>query len=89
MLLADLAFEKGAHVMTNIININDRIKIEEEACQWVAKIDRQLTAAEEGEFKQWITLSAIHYKLFMGIAEHWDHTEVLKHFKNVNRKSQP
>ncbi|MES2823090.1 MAG: FecR domain-containing protein [Pseudomonadota bacterium] len=75
--------------MTNIVNINDRIKIEEEACHWLAKIDRQLTIAEEGEFKQWITLSAIHYKLFMAMAEHWDHTEMLKHFKNVNRKLQP
>jgi transmembrane sensor len=75
--------------MTNIVNINDRIKIEEEAAHWIAKIDRQLTAVEEGEFKQWITLSATHYKLFIAMAEHWDHTEVLKHFKNVNRKIQP
>jgi transmembrane sensor len=64
--------------MSNVIELSGRISIEEEACVWVAKIDRQLTALEENQFKNWITSSAQHYKTFMQVAEHWDKTEALQ-----------
>jgi transmembrane sensor len=66
--------------MTTIIDFNDRLKIEEAASMWIAKIDRKLSAAEEMEFKMWITFKAAHYKIFMSMAAHWDRTESLRKF---------
>jgi transmembrane sensor len=66
--------------MATIIDFNDRVKIEEAAAQWITKIDRTLSAAEEGDFKVWITSSATHYKTFMKMAEQWDRSESLRKF---------
>jgi transmembrane sensor len=66
--------------MTTIIDFNDRLKIEEAASMWIAKIDRKLSAAEEMEFKMWVTFKAAHYKIFMSMAAHWDRTESLRKF---------
>lgn len=72
--------------MKNIINLNDRITIEEEASLWIAKVDRKLTAPEEQLFKEWLTANAAHYKIFMAMAEQWDRTEVLK---NLTKDGMP
>ncbi len=64
--------------MNNVIDIQERIRIEEDASLWIAKIDRALTAEEEGEFKHWLTSRKEHYSLFMEMAAHWDNTEWLK-----------
>jgi transmembrane sensor len=61
--------------MTNILDFNDRFRIEDEASLWIARIDRKLTATEEDEFKVWITSDPCHYKIFMSMAEHWDRSE--------------
>lgn len=73
--------------MSNLLNFNERLKIEDEASMWVAKIDRTLTPAEENEFKTWVTSNPIHYKTFMAMAECWDKSETFHRFylKNSNQ----
>jgi transmembrane sensor len=75
--------------MATIIDFNDQLRVEETASQWVAKIDRKLSASEENEFKTWIAASVVHYKIFMQIAEHWDRTESLQKFDIKKGESEP
>lgn len=65
--------------MTNIINLNPRSTIEDEACFWLTKIDRKLAAEEKLQFQQWLTTDVAHLKTFMEYARFWDMTEQLKH----------
>lgn len=51
----------------------------EEACNWLAKIDRNLTADEERELRAWLHADANNVELFTQTAKMWDKLDSLQY----------
>jgi len=51
--------------------------LEAEASLWIVKMDRGLSAEEDGDLREWLSLSAKHQRYFLHYAEAWGKTEVL------------
>lgn len=51
--------------------------LEAEASLWIVKMDRGLSAEENGDLRKWLSLSAKHHRYFLHYAEVWGKTEVL------------
>lgn len=51
--------------------------IEDEACAWVARLDRGLNSEEEQGFLVWLNTTPTHNTIFYGVASYWDESDVL------------
>lgn len=69
--------------MSNVIQLPNSEQIFAQASDWIAKIDRELTAEEVAEFHAWLTQSEQHQKVFTEMAQLWDKMDVLERLSNL------
>ncbi len=62
--------------MSNVYELPDRDVINDEASQWLAKLDRGLSTDERLELQQWLA-SDEHRQVLFNMAEVWDKMECL------------
>lgn len=62
----------------NTVPFPDQIQIEEQAVNWIAKIDRGLSANEECDLDDWLDASPLHGEMLVKCASMWDLLDVLK-----------
>lgn len=69
--------------MSNIIdfpgnhNSLNKEQIEDQASLWIARLDRQLTPAEQKELQQWLAISETHRRVLFDMATLWDKMDSL------------
>lgn len=57
--------------MSNVINLKSS-QVNDEAIEWVVKIDRELSSEEQAEFITWLSQSPEHQAVFTQHAKLWD-----------------
>lgn len=57
--------------------------IMDNACDWIAKIDRGLSEKETKQFQQWLFMSPQHMETMMEVAQFWDKLEELNRLAQV------
>ncbi|UUA71995.1 FecR family protein [Cellvibrio sp. QJXJ] len=63
--------------MSNIIEFPNREAIYDQASLWIARMDRELTSAEQQELAQWLAASEQHRSVLFEMAELWDKMDSL------------
>ncbi|EIK46063.1 cytochrome c oxidase cbb3-type, subunit I [Cellvibrio sp. BR] len=63
--------------MSNIIEFPNREAIYDQASLWIARMDRELTSAEQQELVQWLAASEQHRSVLFEMAELWDKMDSL------------
>lgn len=63
--------------MSNIIEFPNRDAIYDQASLWIARMDRELTAAEQQELAQWLAASDLHRSVLFEMAALWDKMDSL------------
>ncbi len=63
--------------MSKIIEFPNRDAIYDQASLWIARMDRELTAAEQQELAQWLAASEQHRTILFEMAELWDKMDSL------------
>lgn len=63
--------------MSNIIEFPNRETIYDQASLWIARMDRELTAAEQQELAHWLAASEQHRSVLFEMAELWDKMDSL------------
>lgn len=63
--------------MSNIIELPNKDHIYEQASQWIAKLDRHLTASEQQKLQQWLQQNDEHRAVFFEMAKLWDKMDSL------------
>lgn len=69
--------------MSNVIKLRTEEAILEEASLWIARLDRQLSDAEQVELKAWLGADERHHEAFLEMAELWDRMDVLSVLADV------
>lgn len=62
--------------MTNLIAFPDARRAREEAAEWIARLDRELSAEEKAELAQWLRAPG-HHKALMEMAQLWSNLDVV------------
>lgn len=75
--------------MNNVSPFYSKNDIQEEACLWVSRMDRGLSAIEEQDLFAWIKRSNIHHSTLFEMASHWDDLSVLNELSGVFPLEQP
>ncbi len=63
--------------MGNVIHIDDRKRIQEDAAAWLSRIDRGLTDTERAGLDSWLQSDQRHIAAFLELAKAWDKLEDL------------
>ena len=63
--------------MGNVIHIDDRKRIQEDAAAWLSRIDRGLTDTERTGLDSWLQSDQRHIAAFLELAKAWDKLEDL------------
>ncbi len=63
--------------MSNIIELPSKEQIYDQASNWIAKLDRGLTTAEQKLFQQWLQQNNEHRIVLFEMAELWDKMDTL------------
>ena len=63
--------------MSNVHSFSTREDIHEEACVWVSRIDRGLSAQEKDALSAWMASSNVHREVLFELASLWDDMSVL------------
>jgi len=63
--------------MSNVKQFYTQESIQADACLWISKIDRGLSASEQRELVIWCEKSSKHYSTLIEMARHWDDAELL------------
>lgn len=69
--------------MSNVVKLRTEEAIIEEASLWIARLDRQLSEAEQVELKAWLGADERHHEAFLEMAELWDRMDVLSLLADV------
>jgi len=75
--------------MNNVSQFYSKNDIQEEACLWVSRMDRGLSAIEEQDLFAWIKRSNIHHSVLFEMASHWDDLSVLNELSGLFPLEQP
>ncbi len=68
--------------MTNIVSLPDEERRYDEASLWIAKLDRELSSAEEGALQQWLA-DPNNEALLLDMAQLWDQMESLSRLAHL------
>lgn len=68
--------------MNNVINLNTA-SIEDQAIDWIVKIDRELSPEESKAFRTWLHQSPQHHTLFFKYAKLWDKMDAVSTLAEV------
>ena len=63
--------------MGDVIQLDDRRRIQEEAATWLSRVDRGLSQAERTELDAWLRAEPRHVTAFLELAKAWDRLEEL------------
>lgn len=65
--------------MKNVVEFSEKSKIEQEAAEWLIKLDgdSELSKEERAKFKKWLNRNPLHVKQFQELAEMWSEMNVL------------
>lgn len=68
--------------MNNVINLNTA-SIEDQAVEWIVKIDRELSPEESNVFRTWLRQSPQHQGIFIKYAKMWDKMDAVSTLAEV------
>lgn len=63
--------------MGDVIQLDDRRRVQEEAALWLTRVDRGLTDTERTELESWLRAEPRHASVFLELARTWDKLEDL------------
>jgi transmembrane sensor len=63
--------------VSNVIELPNKEQIYEQASQWIAKLDRNLTAVEQKKLQQWVQQNDEHRVVLFEMAKLWDNMDSL------------
>lgn len=69
--------------MQNVKTFTRLEDIQQQACDWIARIDRGLTQQEERALCIWMAQSNAHYQTLQQLATVWDDLGCLKKLKET------
>ncbi|MBU3022354.1 FecR domain-containing protein [Aestuariibacter sp. A3R04] len=69
--------------MSNVSKFSSKDEIHEEACLWISRIDRGLSAEEAESLQQWMAASQSHRRILFELAQLWDDLSVLNELKGL------
>jgi len=69
--------------MNGFAHIRKNPEIVEHATDWIARLDRGLTAAEERRFQAWLFEADENMPVFMELAKLWDRIDILSTFAEI------
>ena len=61
----------------------DKDVVFDQASEWIAKLDRELSAQEQTEFKAWLATSQSHVDTFTQMAKLWDKMDALQNLAEL------
>lgn len=69
--------------MSNVIHINEREHLQEQACEWISRIDRGLNSEEQKALAQWVAQSEQHQTMLFEMASLWDDLSVMRQLSGL------
>jgi transmembrane sensor len=69
--------------MTNITAFISKEDIQLQASEWISRIDRSLSAAEQQDFQNWANISESHRQILFDMAQIWDDLSVLNELSGL------
>lgn len=69
--------------MTNVYPLSPQKRSVDEASEWLARLDRGLSAAEEQELKTWLAQHAEHRRALLKLASLWDQMDSLSRLTDL------
>lgn len=57
--------------------------IQQQACLWVSRIDRGLSATEKKDLAAWLSLNKVHHNVLLEMASYWDDLSVLNELSGL------
>ena len=70
--------------MSNVSQFNSKETIQATACDWIAAIDRGLTAQETEALKKWVASNPSHQKVLAEMAALWDEISVMNTVRELS-----
>jgi transmembrane sensor len=70
--------------MSNIQTFSSKQDIQQQACEWISRLDRGLKSDEEQDFSNWISTSKTHQKYLFEVAQTWDDLSVLHELSGLS-----
>jgi len=74
--------------MNNIRQFSSKEDIQEQACLWVSRLDRELSEDEKAQLDEWLAESPNHRKALMEAASLWDDMSVLNELSGLFPRHQ-
>jgi transmembrane sensor len=75
--------------MSNIIEFPNREQVYDQASLWIARLDRQLTTAEEQALRHWLAENDEHKTVFLEMAQLWDKMDSLSRLADLFQAPKP
>ena len=69
--------------MSNVSQFHSKERIQEQACLWISRMDRGLSATEKQDLTTWINQHKIHHKILLEMASYWDDLSVLNELSGL------
>lgn len=69
--------------MTNVQSFSSKQEIHQQACEWISRFDRGLSAIEDSAFSEWVNISNFHRKSLFEVAQTWDDLSVLNELSSL------
>lgn len=69
--------------MSNIKAFNSKQVLQQQACEWISRIDRGLTTTEQQEVHKWVNISESHRQILFDLAQSWDEFSVLNELSGL------
>ena len=74
--------------MSKVIELPNREQVYDQASLWIARLDRQLSSAEEQELRLWLAAHSYHRQVFLEMAELWDKMDSLARLADLFQAPQ-
>ena len=74
--------------MNNIRQFSSKEDIQEQACLWISRLDRELSEDEKKQLDAWLAESPNHRKALMEAASLWDDMSVLNELSGLFPRHQ-
>jgi len=69
--------------MSKVSQLHHKQNIQEQACLWISRLDRQLSSDEEDQLGQWLKQSPNHHQILIEMASYWDDLTVLNQLSTL------
>lgn len=69
--------------MSNVVQLSTKDAIDSRAAEWIARLDRGLTSAEEQQLQLWLNEKEAHREALLAMAELWDKMDDLSRLASL------